>query len=83
MGCSFLVSGLVLQAIHCLQQVPNKSKRQTQQVQKPMASANHLSPYTFLAQKKYRPVSYYAFFKGWLLPSPPSGCLSFFTSFIT
>jgi len=25
-------------------------------------------------------VSYYAFFKGWLLPSPPAGCLDLLTS---
>ena len=30
-----------------------------------------------------RPVSYYAFFKGWLLPSPPPGCLCLKTSFTT
>jgi len=33
--------------------------------------------------KKARPVSYYAFFKGWLLPSPPPGCHCFHTSFPT
>ena len=30
-----------------------------------------------------RPVSYYAFFKGWLLLSQPPGCLSLPTSFAT
>ena len=30
-----------------------------------------------------RPVSYYAFFKGWLLLSQPPGCLGFPTSFPT
>ena len=30
-----------------------------------------------------RPVSYYAFFKGWLLPSLPPGCLNCSTSFLT
>lgn len=30
-----------------------------------------------------RPVSYYAFFKGWLLPSPPPGCHRSITSFST
>jgi hypothetical protein len=33
--------------------------------------------------KKARPVSYYAFFKGWLLPSPPPGCHSSITAFST
>ena len=32
---------------------------------------------------RHRPVSYYAFFKGWLLPSLPPGCLSLGTSFTT
>jgi hypothetical protein len=41
-----------------------------------------LSPSTFLAQNGFfRPVSYYAFFKGWLLPSPPTGCYGHETSF--
>jgi hypothetical protein len=30
-----------------------------------------------------RPVSYYAFFKGWLLLSQPPGCFSGSTSFTT
>ena len=36
-----------------------------------------------LGAPKHRPVSYYAFFKGWLLPSLPPGCLSLETSFAT
>jgi hypothetical protein len=31
--------------------------------------------------KKFKPVSYYAFFKGWLLPSLLTGCHSLFTIF--
>ncbi len=34
-------------------------------------------------RKVARPVSCYAFFKGWLLLSQPPGCLSDFTSFPT
>jgi hypothetical protein len=36
-----------------------------------------------LRRKDARPVSYYAFFKGWLLLSQPPGCLCIFTSFPT
>ena len=36
-----------------------------------------------LPRKRTRPVSYYAFFKGWLLLSQPPGCLCPFTSFTT
>src|SRR3990167_6017761 len=36
-----------------------------------------------LPRKPTRPVSYYAFFKGWLLLSQPPGCLGLFTSFTT
>jgi hypothetical protein len=35
------------------------------------------------AHFKARPVSYYALLKGWLLPSPPPGCLCWMTSFDT
>jgi len=31
--------------------------------------------------KKFKPVSYYAFFKWWLLPSLHAGCRSLFTFF--
>jgi hypothetical protein len=42
------------------------------------------SPDTFSAQDGLsRPVSYYAFFKGWLLLSQPPGCLGLPTSFPT
>ena len=34
-------------------------------------------------QLRFRPVSYYAFFKGWLLLSQPPGCLGLPTSFPT
>ena len=48
------------------------------------ASVGGLSPVTFSAQDGlFRPVSYYAFFKGWLLLSQPPGCLGLPTSFPT
>ena len=39
--------------------------------------------YIFGAGRLDRPVSYYAFFKGWLLLSQPPGCLGLPTSFPT
>ena len=48
------------------------------------ASVYGLSPGTSSAQDGLsRPVSYYAFFKGWLLLSQPPGCLGLPTSFPT
>ena len=48
------------------------------------ASARGLSPVTFSAQDPlFRPVSCYAFFKGWLLLSQPPGCFGSPTSFPT
>jgi hypothetical protein len=48
------------------------------------ASVRGLSPVTFSAPDGLsRPVSYYAFFKGWLLLSQPPGCLGLPTSFPT
>ena len=48
------------------------------------ASVRGLSPVTFSARDGLsRPVSYYAFFKGWLLLSQPPGCLGLPTSFPT
>ena len=50
----------------------------------PKASARGLSPGTFSAQEPlFRPVSCYAFFKGWLLLSQPPGCFGIPTSFHT
>ena len=50
----------------------------------PKASARGLSPVTSSAQKPlFRPVSCYAFFKGWLLLSQPPGCFGISTSFPT
>ena len=50
----------------------------------PAASVDSFSPGTFSAQASLtRPVSYYAFFKGWLLLSQPPGCLGLPTSFYT
>ena len=48
------------------------------------ASVRGFSPVTFSARDNLsRPVSYYAFFKGWLLLSQPPGCLCYPTSFPT
>src|SRR4249920_2132065 len=50
----------------------------------PAASVYGFSPDTLSAQKSlFRPVSCYAFFKGWLLLSQPPGCFAIFTSFHT
>ena len=50
----------------------------------PESSVHGLSPDTFSARDGLtRPVSYYAFFKGWLLLSQPPGCLGLPTSFPT
>ena len=50
----------------------------------PAASVYGLSPDTLSAQESlFRPVSCYAFFKGWLLLSQPPGCLSIPTCFPT
>ena len=48
----------------------------------PVASVVCLAPLHF-RRETIRPVSYYAFFKGWLLLSQPPGCLNDFTSFPT
>ena len=51
---------------------------------KPKASARGLSPVTSSAREPlFRPVSCYAFFKGWLLLSQPPGCFGILTSFPT
>ena len=51
---------------------------------KSASSVHNFSPVTLLAQKNlFRLVSYYAFFKGWLLLSQPSSCFGFSTSFNT
>ena len=48
------------------------------------ASVHGLSPVTFSARDGlFRPVSCYAFFKGWLLLSQPPGCFGIPTSFHT
>ena len=50
----------------------------------PKASARGLSPGTSSARKPlFRPVSCYAFFKGWLLLSQPPGCFGIPTCFPT
>ena len=46
------------------------------------ASVNSLAP-LHLPRRKTRPVSYYAFFEGWLLLSQLPGCLGLSTSFST
>src|SRR5690625_3381893 len=48
----------------------------------PQASVSNLAPLN-LPRRPTRPVSYYAFFKGWLLLSQPPGCLCLSTSFST
>ena len=48
----------------------------------PQASVTCLAPLN-LSRRPTRPVSYYAFFKGWLLLSQPPGCLCLSTSFTT
>ena len=48
----------------------------------PRASVYRLAPLN-LPRRPTRPVSYYAFFKGWLLLSQPPGCLCLPTSFTT
>ena len=53
-------------------------------IRQPAASVGGLSPGTSSAQAGLsRPVSYYAFFKGWLLLSQPPGCHGLPTSFPT
>src|SRR5262249_49708069 len=50
----------------------------------PKVSARVLTPVTFSAQDPlFRPVIFYAFFKGWLLLSQPPGCFGIPTSFHT
>ena len=48
----------------------------------PVASVSYLAPIHF-RRNVARPVSYYAFFQGWLLLSQPPGCLSDVTSLYT
>ena len=51
---------------------------------KSAASGHGFSPVTFSAERPlFRPVSCYAFFKGWLLLSQPPGCFGSPTSFPT
>src|SRR5580698_2877068 len=66
----------------CLQNLTERSA--TARLRAPKASAHGLSPVTSSAQKPLiRPVSCYAFFKGWLLLSQPPGCFGISTSFPT
>lgn len=51
-------------------------------IRTPRASVHSLAPLN-LPRRPTRPVSYYAFFKGWLLLSQPPGCLCLSTSFST
>ena len=74
----------------CLQEPSRVSLHQptersaTAHLRAPKASAHGLSPVTSSAQKPlFRPVSCYAFFKGWLLLSQPPGCFGISTSFPT
>ena len=73
--------------LHGLSRVPLHQPRErsaTAHLRAPEASARGLSPVTFSAQDPLiRPVSCYAFFKGWLLLSQPPGCFGSPTSFPT
>jgi len=42
-----------------------------------------LRPDTLSVPPSNRPLSYYAFINGWLLPSPPNGCVIEGTTFIS
>ena len=56
----------------------------TARLLEPAASVRDLTPVTFSARDGlFRPVSCYAFFKGWLLLSQPPGCHGCPTSFLT
>src|SRR5690554_2308708 len=62
--------------------------RRTWNAPLPFAYANlrlrrHASAPLYLRRRRTRPVSYYAFFKGWLLLSQPPGCLGSPTSLTT
>ena len=48
-----------------------------------VASVGCFRPATSSVQSNHRPVSYYAFLKEWLPPSPSSGCHQSITSFPT
>ena len=52
----------------------------THVLKRAVISVLDLSPGNF-RRRVTRPVSYYAFFKGWLLLSQPPGCLGLPTSF--
>ena len=75
--------------LHGPSQVPLHRPRERSATTQPRrtaseASARGLSPVTFSAQEPlFRPVSCYAFFKGWLLLSQPPGCFGSPTSFPT
>ena len=47
------------------------------------SSALPSNPHRLASREACQPVSYYAFFKGWLLLSQPPGCLGNLTSFAT
>src|SRR5207244_7824887 len=67
-----------------LHRLMERSATATGSLRSPTASARGLSPGTLSAQRPlFRPVSCYAFFKGWLLLSQPPGCYGIITSFTT
>ena len=69
---------------HLLHRPTERSATARPKRDEPAASVGGLSPGTFSARDGLsRPVSYYAFFKGWLLLSQPPGCLGLPTSFPT
>jgi hypothetical protein len=67
-----------------LRRPTERSATAPRSLEAPMASAPGLSPVTFSPRDGLpRPVSYYAFFKGWLLLSQPPGCFGRPTCFPT
>ena len=70
-------------SIHLRRLTERSSTAQTlQRASAPQASVPCLAPLN-LPRRPTRPVSYYAFFKGWLLLSQPPGCLCLSTWFST
>src|SRR5437868_5603477 len=70
-------------SIHLQRRTERSSTAQTsRRTFAPRASVHGLAPLN-LPRRPTRPVSYYAFFKGWLLLSQPPGCLCLSTSFTT
>src|SRR5690606_3395735 len=67
---------------NCLPRLTERSPTAYGKIRKPAASVYCLAP-LHLPRRTTRSVSYYAFFKGWLLLSQPPDCLCLPTSFPT